>query len=379
MRIALNLVFLVPGETGGMEVYARELISRLAAADGVELVCLVNREAAVDTSAPWGNVAPMQVVPVHARSRVEWVRGEQQHVPRLAARWGADLVHSLASTGPVHGRVPRVTTVHDLNYLNLPDAHFGVRSLGMRVLVPAAVRTSRRVLADSTATKDDLVRHLKADPALVDVVPLGVAAPAVAPTDEAALRAALGLGDRPVVLSVSAKRPHKNLARLLDALAQLPPERRPMLVIPGYPTPYEAELREHARAAGVADDVVWPAWLSGEDLEGLYALASAVVFPSLIEGFGLPVLEGMARGVPVATSSTSSMPEVAGGAALLFDPESPTAIRGAIEQLLGDEALANRLRAAGRVRAAEMTWERTAEATVASYRRALAPGGRVAA
>jgi len=371
MKIALNLVFLVPGETGGMEVYARELIPRLAATPGVEVVCLVNREAAVDTSAPWGNVAPMEVVPVHARRRIEWVRGEQQHVPRIASRQGADLVHSLASTGPVYGKVPRVTTVHDLNYLHLPDAHFGVRALGMRLLVPAAVRTSRRIVADSTATKDDLVRHLKADPAVVDVVPLGVAPRTVAPTPEGALRATLGLGDRPVVLSVSAKRVHKNLTRLLDALAQLPPERRPMLVIPGYPTPYEAELRAHARTVGVEDDVVWPAWLNSEDLEGLYALAAAVVFPSLVEGFGLPVLEGMARGVPVATSNRSSMPEVAGGAALLFDPESPTAIRGAIEQLLGDEALANRLRTAGLARAAEMTWERTAELTVESYRRAL--------
>jgi len=376
MRVALNLVFLVPGETGGMEIYARELIPRLAATPGIEVVCLVNREAAVDTSAPWGNVAPMEVVPVHARSRIEWVRGEQQHVPRLAARAGADLVHSLASTGPVYGRVPRITTVHDLNYLNLPEAHFGVRALGMKLLVPSAVRTSRRVIADSTATKEDLVRHLKADPARVDVVPLGVSAPAVAPTPEAPLRAALGLGDRPVVLSVSAKRPHKNLARLLEALALLAPQDRPVVVIPGYPTPYEAELREQARVLGVEGDVVWPAWLSGEDLEGLYALASAVVFPSLVEGFGLPVLEGMARGVPVATSDRSSMPEVAGGAALLFDPENPVAIRGAIEQLLGDPALAHRLRAAGRVRAAEMTWERTAALTADSYARALGGGQR---
>lgn len=375
MKVALNLVFLVPGETGGMEVYARELIPRLAATPGIEPVCLVNREAAVDTSAPWGNVAPMRVVPVHARRRVEWVRGEQQHVPRMAAREGADLVHSLASTGPVTGKVPRVTTVHDLNYLHLPDAHFGVRALGMRLLVPAAVRTSRRVIVDAAVTREDLVTHLRADPERIDVVPLGVAPPAVAPTPEHELRAALGLGDRPVVLSVSAKRPHKNLARLLQALSRLEPAARPMLVIPGYPTPYEAELRATAATLGVHDDVVWPAWLSAQDLEGLYALAAAVVFPSLIEGFGLPVLEGMARGVPVATSDRSSMPEVAGGAALLFDPEDPAAIAAAMRQLLTDRELADRLRVAGRERAAQLTWERTAALTVASYAAALGPAG----
>jgi glycosyltransferase involved in cell wall biosynthesis len=202
-------------------------------------------------------------------------------------------------------------------------------------------------------------------------VPQGVAPPAVPPTPEAELRDRLGLGDRPVVLSASAKRPHKNVAGLLDALAQIPPERRPMLVVPGYPTPYEAELKQHALAAGVAGDVAWPAWLPASDHEGLHALAACVVFPSLYEGFGLPVLEAMARGVPVACSDRSSLPEVAGDAALLFDPADTAAIRTAIERLLGDAALRDELVRRGRERAARFTWERTAELTAAAYERAL--------
>jgi hypothetical protein len=100
MRVALNLVFLVPGETGGMETYARELLPRLAAVPDVELVALVNREAAADRDAPWGRDVPLEVVPVNATNRVEWVRGEQQHVPRIAAEAGADLIHSLACAAP---------------------------------------------------------------------------------------------------------------------------------------------------------------------------------------------------------------------------------------------------------------------------------------
>jgi glycosyltransferase involved in cell wall biosynthesis len=372
IHVGLNLVYLLPGETGGMETYARELLPGLALMDGVRLTAFVNREAAAAADGPWGEVVPMQVVPVHARNRLEWVRGEQMHVPRLAARAGCDLVHSLASTAPLRGRLPGVTTIHDLNYRKVPDAHFGVRGLGMRVLVPAAARRARRVLVDAASTRDDLVADLGVSAEKIDVVPLGVAAPPQPPPDAAnRARERFGLGERAVVLSVSAKRPHKNLARLLRALAQVPGERRPLLVLPGYPTPHEEELRRLARELGVTEDVSWPPWVSAEELEGLYAAATCLVFPSLYEGFGLPVLEAMARGVPVACSDRSSLPEVAGDAALLFDPEDVRTIADAMERLFADAELSGRLARAGRQRAATFTWERTAEQTAMSYVRAL--------
>jgi glycosyltransferase involved in cell wall biosynthesis len=356
-----------------METYARELVPRLAQRADVRVTCLVNREAADAGGGPWGQACPLEVVPVHARNRLEWVRGEQQYVPRMAARIGADVVHSLASTAPLWGRAARVTTIHDLNYIVVPEAHFGVRGLGMRALVPAAARRSRRIIVDAASTKRDLTERLGTPADKIDVVALGVSQePATEPVDAGQLRARLGLGERPVALSVSAKRPHKNLARLLDALAAIAPDRRPALVVPGAPTPYEAVLRDHAQRVGVAGDVVWPAWLSTAELEGLYALATLVVFPSLYEGFGLPVLEAMARGVPVATSNRSSLPEVAGDAALLFDPEDTDAIRATIERVLSDPRERVRLRDAGQERARSFTWERTADLTVAVYERALA-------
>jgi glycosyltransferase involved in cell wall biosynthesis len=371
-RIALNLVYLVPGEVGGMETYARELIPRLAARDDVDLLCLVNREAAEAGDGPWGDVAPMEVVPVRARSRVQWVRGEQQHVPRIAARERCDLVHSLASTAPLWGSVPRVTTIHDLNYLMVPEAHFGIRALGMRMLVPAAARRSRRIIVDAASTKRDLIERLGVTDRKIDVVPLAaepVARDGV--TSERDLRARFGLGDRAVVLSPGARRRHKNLLSVMEALARIPAERRPVLVAPGYPTPHDEVLRTRAAARGLEDDVKLPAWLSSADLDGVYRLATLVVFPSLYEGFGLPVLEAMARGVPVVTSGRSSLPEVAGDAALLVDPLNADEIAAAIEQLLGDEALRERMRERGLEQAALFSWDRTAELTLASYRSAL--------
>jgi glycosyltransferase involved in cell wall biosynthesis len=189
------------------------------------------------------------------------------------------------------------------------------------------------------------------------------------PEDE--LRAQLQAGDRPIAFSLSAKRPHKNLPRLLEALAQIPAERRPLLVIPGYRTWHEDELREYARRLGIEDDVRFLGWVSQGEIEGLYAASALFVFPSYYEGFGLPVLEAMQRGLPVASSNRTSLPEVAGGAALMFDPDKPAEIASAMERLLngGDEV--QRLRAAGLERARRFTWDETARLTAESYERAL--------
>jgi glycosyltransferase involved in cell wall biosynthesis len=372
-RIGLNLVYLVPGEIGGMEVVARELIPALKEArPDIDLVAFVNREAAEAGHGPWGELIPSVTVPVNARNRVEWVRGEQQYVPRLAKREGVALVHSLASTAPLWGSFRRVVTIHDVIYRIYPDAHAGVLTHGMRVLIKSAALRSHRIQAVSEATRDDLVKLLKVPSAKIDVVPNGVGTTARAtPEPEAALRRRLELGERPVVLSVSAKRPHKNLLRLLEAVARIDAAERPVLVLPGYATWHEAELRERAAALRIEDDVRFLGWVDDAELEGLYAAASAFVFPSLYEGFGLPVLEAMARGVPVACSDRSSLPEVAGDAALLFDPERVHDIADAVRRLVTDDELRDELRAKGRERAARFTWRRTAELVLASYDRAL--------
>jgi glycosyltransferase involved in cell wall biosynthesis len=373
-HIGLNLIFLVPGETGGMEVYARELIpALLAAAPDMRFTAFINREAASAGDGPWGELLPAVTVPVNARSRVQWVLGEQTLLPRLAARAGVELVHSLASTAPLWGRFRRVVTVHDLIYAHFPEAHSGLRERGMKLLVPSAARRSRRVIADSQSTREDLIELLGIGSERIDVVPLGLGSVRrEKPLAEADTRARFELGERRVVLSLSAKRPHKNLGALIGALAEIPAEDRPLLVLPGYPTWHEQELRERAAAVGVTGDVRFLGWLTAAEIEGLWAIAAAFVFPSLYEGFGLPVLEAMARGVPVACSNASSLPEVAGEAALLFDPHDEHAIASTLRELLGDRLLAEMMRARGLARVREFTWERAARLTLDSYARSLA-------
>jgi glycosyltransferase involved in cell wall biosynthesis len=374
LHIGLNLIFLVPGETGGMEVYARELIPALLACapKGTRFTAFINREASESGDGPWGELLPAVTVSVRARNRVQWVLGEQTLLPRLAARAGVELLHSLGSTAPIHGRFRRLVTIHDLIYARFPEAHSGLREKGMRLLVPAAARRSRRVIADSQSTRDDLVELLGVGPERIDVVPLGLGSRRRdAPLPEPEVRARFELGERRVVLALSAKRPHKNLGALIAGLARIPAEQRPLVVMPGYPTWHERELREQASAQGVGADVRFPAWLSGPEVEGLWAIAEAFVFPSLYEGFGLPVLEAMARGVPVACSNASSLPEVAGDAALLFDPHDQRALASALRRILGEAGLAESLRDRGVVRAQQFTWERAARLTLESYSRAL--------
>jgi len=373
VHIGLNLVFLIPGETGGMETAARALLPQLAAAaPGTRFTAFVNREAAGES---WGGGIESVALSVDARNRVQWVRGEQLLLPGAARRAGCDLVHSLGSTAPARGAYKRVVTIHDVIYKRFPEAHGGVKAMGMRALVPLAARSSQRIIAVSAATRDDLVELLGVAAGKIDVVPQGSAPPAVAPTAPDVLRRRLGLGDRPLLLSPSAKRRHKNLMRLLEAHALLEGER-PLLVLPGYATDHEAELRARAAELAIADDVRFLGWVGDADLEGLYAASAACVFASLYEGFGLPVVEAMQRGLSVACSDNSALAEVAGDAALLFDARDPRAIAAAVGAILENDALAQRLRDAGRVQARRFTWEATARGCLDSYARVL--GGAVA-
>ena len=376
VHIGLNLIFLVPGESSGPETYARQLIPALLNEQpDLRLTAFINREAAESGDGPWRDVRSV-TVPVRARRRRGWVRGEQKLLPSIARRAGVDLVHSLLNSGPAWGPFRKVVTIHDLIYLIYPAAHSRLGSLALRFLVPLGARTADRIIVPSDTTRRDVVRMLRIDESKVDLVPNGVGlGPRRDVESPELVRRRFGLGTRPIVLTLSLKRPHKNLVRLLEALALIPSDRRPVLVLAGHPTDHEHELRVRADELGIAADTRFVGWVPEPQLEGVFAGASCFVFPSLYEGFGLPVLEAMARGVPVACSNRGSLPEVADDAALLFDPEQPHAIAAAIERLLSDTAEREWLIRAGRENAARFSWAETARLTLQVYERALRTRG----
>jgi glycosyltransferase involved in cell wall biosynthesis len=374
--VALNLLFLAPGRTGGAEVYARELVPRLPAAfPEARFVVIAGRELAAEwRRAPWHPDIALRALPVSSDTRVRRVAAEQLLVAGAVRRAGADLVHSLATTMPLLTPGTRaVTTILDVIYKEFPETHAGVLAKGMATLVPLSARRAERILTLSEAAGEAIVHHLGVPREKVRAVPLGPGAePQAVPTPAKELRARLDLGTAPIVLSPSAKRPHKNLGRLVEALALARATPAPVLVVPGYHTPFEAELEERARAAGVADRLRFTGWIDDAGLEGLYAAAACVAFPSLSEGFGLPVLEAMRRGVPVACSDIPVLREVAGDAAELFDPHDPAAIAAGLDRVLGDRARRVELVVRGTEQAARFSWEATARGTADVHREVLA-------
>ena len=370
LHVGLDLLFLVPGETGGRETYAVELVQALLALDvGIRFTAFVNRELAASPGFRLDERVAQAPLRVHSRRRSSWALGEALLVPVAATRARVDLVHGLANFGPLYGRYRRVLSLHDLMFMRVPELLPLANRLAARVLTGGAARRAHRVLAISQATRDDAIELLGLDPERVDVVPNGLGAAPVAALDPVAAGARLGLDGRPYVLAPGLALPHKNLSRLIEAIALIPSERRPLLVLTAGGD--RGELAGKAAAVGVARDVRVAGWLEPALLEAAYAGAACVVLPSLVEGFGLPVLEAMMRGVPVACSDIPALREVAGECAVFFDPREPATIARALERLLGDGAERERLRAAGRERAARFTWRATAEGTLRSYERAL--------
>ena len=373
LRVGLNFVFLRPG-SGGAGRYARELPGALLANEpDSEIHVFLSREAPADLLAePWADSVRFVRCPVDMNGGRAHLLFQFTVLPMLAAARRLDVLHSLANLGPaITPGLASVVSLLDVIWMR-PPSDWGGSASGQRSLrriVEHDTRHADQIFAISEAGARDITRSLGVAGERIHVTPLGVRPPTAVPAQEQAVRAELELGSARVILSVAQKHPYKNLQSLVRALPDL--DADVMLVLPGFSTAHEQQLRELARELGVAERLRLPDWLSDSSLAGLYALSSAFVLPSFVEGFGLPVLEAMLRDVPVACSASSSLPEVAGDAALLFDPERQEEITAAIRRLLDDRAYAERLVERGRARAAEFTWARTGESSLAGYRRAI--------
>jgi glycosyltransferase involved in cell wall biosynthesis len=307
------------------------------------------------------------------------ITGYPLPLPRLlplgAATGAVDLFHATNYVLPRAPGVPLVVTVHDLTLLRYPE--LGTPALRRIVARTAqSVREARRVIADSEATRRDVVELLGVEERKVRAVPLGCdAAFAPGDPDAAGREVARRFGvERPFVLHVGTIEPRKNLERLLSAFGRARAREglAHVLVLAGAPGWGSAPVERRVAEEGLQDAVRFTGPVSRDGLLALYRAADLFVYPSLYEGFGLPLLEAMACATPVVTSDAASLPEVAGDAALLVDPRDEEALTAAILRGLADEALRARLRDAGPQRARRFSWQRCAAETLRVYDEALA-------
>jgi glycosyltransferase involved in cell wall biosynthesis len=356
---------------GGMGTYVRELIPALSSAD-----------------------PSLQITLFHARfdrpPPESWMRGYHdveldRSIGRLYPGWavarrprlpdelrGASLVHS-----PIHVAIPPkgsgqrlVVTVHDVAFLVHPALFPAQWRWLYRVALTRAVRSADAVIAVSRHTAEELVRRTRIEASKVHVTPLAASLPAGgSPVDEVLARLKVR---QPYLLFVGTLEPRKNLTRLVRAYRRMALRGLPHGLVLAGPMGWrpQALLREIS-AVDAPGDITLTGAVRAEDLDALYRGAEAFVYPSLYEGFGLPVLEAMARGVPCIVSTSSSLPEVAGEAAVPVDPRSVGGLADALERVITDPDLASRLRHAGVDRAARFSWDETARRTLEVYKSIL--------
>ena len=361
-RVAIDAHTLGRRATGN-ETYVRGLISGLTRELAAEAIVLADRAAELPPSFT-GRVVRLSHRHPAPRLLLELATPRRQ--------WGADLLH-VQYVRPPRCDAGCVTTIHDISFEHFADLFPRRTRARMRITIPWSARHSRVVLTGSEHARNDILTAYGLPPERVKVTPYA-ADPAFVPMSPPRVEAKLqALGITPgYLLCVGNVQPRKNLRGLLRAYESLHRTIRPRLVVVGQASWRSADVYSAVERAGIAADVHFTGFVSTDQLVALYNGAAAFAYPSLYEGFGLPVLEALACGVPTLTSDRSSLPEVAGDAALLVDPESIEEMRVGLERLLCDTDLRKRLAEAGPRRARAFSWRRCAELTVRAYRDASA-------
>ncbi len=356
LRIGVNALYLIPGGVGGTEIYLRSLLAALAEIDREnEYVVFTNRETGGDLlpAGPNFTTAPQ---PFRASLRPARILWEQTVLPAAVWRRRLDVLFNPGFTAPVLCSCPCVTVFHDLQHKRHPEYFRWFDLPFWRALLYASATRSAAVIAVSEATRADLKRYYRLPDQRIRVIPHGV--------DARMFELDRGCVE-PFLLCVATLHPHKNLTRLIEAFALLRSERPEFsLVLAGLRGFHAAAVEEQIAALGLGDAVRVTGWIARQELYGLFARAAAFVYPSTFEGFGMPVLEALAAGLPTACSAIEPLASIAGDAALYFDPADIDAMAGAMRRLAADQALRRALAEAGPRRARRFSWRASAVATL---------------
>ena len=376
MKIVLN-AHLLSRQAGyrsaGISAYIENLLRHLPGATPADWQLNAMVGAGNDACFPGISIARSAMNTEAPLRRILW----EQTLQPFAIR-GFDLYHALAFVAPLALTAPMVVTVYDLSFLRYPERLSPARRLYLRWMTALTCSRARRILAISRSTADELETLLGVPRDKIDVTPLGYDKRRFAQRSEAECQRfhqRAGLPER-FWLFVGTLEPRKNLPMLLRAYARLKPAERLPLLLGGGLGWRGAEVLAAIERLGLGDSVKHIGFIPAADLPLWYNSAEALLFPSVYEGFGLPVLEAMACGLPVLTSQASSLPEVAGAAGLCLPPEDEEAWAWALRRAKDDADWRENAASLGLERARQFSWTRTAALTLSSYRKALAVGAR---
>ncbi len=357
----------------GLGRYAESLGRALLPLLGDRLAFFYNAEAGVQPLAGLEHVPTRTVALGYKPWRMLVWLGQLAHIPFNRLLPGAALFHATEHLVMPLSGVPAVMTVHDLIFRRYPAHHKPLNRWYLNLTMPLYCRRASHIIAVSEQTRRDVMDAYGAPAEKITVIYEAASPNFTAQSSEAVATMAVryGLPQR-YILSVGTIEPRKNLGRVLAAFERLRAEGLvDALVIVGKKGWLYDDFFDQLERSPARNAVIFPGWVADEDLPAMYSGAASLAFPSEFEGFGLPVLEAMACGAPVVCSNTSSLPEVAGDAALLVDPLDTDALTDALRRVLSEPGLAGTLRARGVAQAAKFSWERAARETAAVYERLL--------
>ena len=367
MIIGINALYLIPGRVGGSEIYLRRLLAALADLDREnEYLIFTNRENRGTFSA--GPNFREYYCPIRALIRPERIAWEQLILPFLARRLRLDLLHSPGSVSPLFLPCPSVVTVLDLIYLSFPETFPLPARLAMKFLVARSARRSEAVIALTGYSRDEMLWSFDLPADRVTVIPLGVERWGGEEIGGEGVLKDRGINS-PYLLCVAAAHAHKNLYRVLEAFYRLPPGNYQLVIMGVKHNRYVHHLRKMVERLGLGDKIIFTGWVTEKEKRIIYRGADLLIYASLLEGFGLPVVEAMSAGVPVACSDGPSLAEVAGEAAYLFNPYSVEDMTRAIAACLRSPSLRLDQIRKGKKHAAKFSWPETARRTLALYRK----------
>jgi glycosyltransferase involved in cell wall biosynthesis len=376
MHIAINAHLLAHTRSfrrAGVSNYVEALLTQLGMLDQRNRYTIYTTrgmDAAALRLPPNFAIRPSRLPTINPRIRIPW---EQLLAPILLRLTHADVFHGVLNIAPLACPVPSVITIHDLAFLSFPQTFRRVNRSYLTWATRLSARRAARILAVSQFTKQEIVRLLGIAPERIVVTYDACDARFVPPDPRelAAFRRRTGLPER-FILFVSTLEPRKNVTTLLDAYARIASSTdAPLLIGGGKGWLYEP-IFARLEALGLGDRVRFVGFIDADELPLWYAAATVFTLPSLYEGFGMPLLEAMACGTPVVTTTSSSLPEVVGDAGLLVSPTDADALGAALLRLLDDAGLREELRARGLQQARRFSWRETAERTLRAYQDAHA-------